>query len=171
MTECSICLLSEIDEEEKCTNNCGHSFCKSCLDNWFNGGNISCPLCRQPVDYFEYNSEKFRLIKTSNRVIIPPIDNDNQLSMINKKICKILNFTGICVIGGVLFQAYLIHHLHSKNNELKEIYTKDINKYIKIIDDNNYINLEDNTEVFIFNSDIHKYLKCWIPKYFIRLCF
>ena len=51
----------------KCINNCGHIFCKSCLDTWLNRGNNNCPLCRQKIEYFEYRTEKYRLINISRQ--------------------------------------------------------------------------------------------------------
>ena len=39
MIDCSICLNEEIEDLDKCMNNCGHIFCKSCLDTWLNRGN------------------------------------------------------------------------------------------------------------------------------------
>ena len=57
MIECSICFNEEIEEFNKCTNNCGHVFCKCCLDTWLNRGNDDCPLCRQKIEYFEYRKK------------------------------------------------------------------------------------------------------------------
>ncbi|GAX79505.1 hypothetical protein CEUSTIGMA_g6946.t1 [Chlamydomonas eustigma] len=46
--ECSICLSLLIDPV---VGQCGHDFCKSCLEQWrassFNGRGVSCPACRQ----------------------------------------------------------------------------------------------------------------------------
>jgi len=169
MTECSICLIPTIEEREKCTNDCGHSFCKPCLDGWLNRGKFSCPLCRQPITYFDYNSEKYRLIKVSqpqnqtNQTL-------NQTITIDKKIFKYLKFVAFIVSAGVLFQGYLIHHINSKYSSLKEKYTIDTNNYNEIIHDYNTINLEEQTQITLFNPIINEYLKCWIPDYFIRSC-
>ena len=59
--QCAICLDPIVNEQE-CINNCGHKFCKPCMDQYLDLGKIECPLCRQPIQYFEYNSEHFRLI-------------------------------------------------------------------------------------------------------------
>ena len=59
--QCAICLDTIIKEQE-CINNCGHRFCKSCLDRYLDSGKTECPLCRQIIQYFEHNSEHYRLI-------------------------------------------------------------------------------------------------------------
>ena len=51
---CYICLIQYIPVEQKCITNCNHSFCKSCLDTWFDEGKNSCPICRQIIQYFNY---------------------------------------------------------------------------------------------------------------------
>ena len=172
MTDCSICLIPTIEEREKCTNDCGHSFCKPCLDGWLNRGKFSCPLCRHPITYFDYNSEKYRLIK------IPQRNHPNNQTQntefptvsINKSVFKCLKFVALIISAGVLFQTHLIYQLNSNYHSLKEKYRIDTNNYIKIINDNNYINLEQQTELTVFNPTINEYLKCWIPDYFIRSC-
>ena len=58
MADCSICLNEEIEDLDKCKNNCGHVFCKTCLDNWLNRGNDDCPLCRQKIEYLGDRFEK-----------------------------------------------------------------------------------------------------------------
>ena len=55
--------IQDIIENEKCINNCGHCFCKPCLDGWLNTGKYTCPMCIQPIQYFKHNSENYRLIK------------------------------------------------------------------------------------------------------------
>ena len=54
MDECAIC-LNEIPAIDKCINDCGHSFCKSCIDTWFDRGKNDCPICRHPIIYFNHN--------------------------------------------------------------------------------------------------------------------
>ena len=61
MDECAIC-LNEIPAIDKCINDCGHSFCKSCIDTWFDRGKNDCPICRHPIIYFNHNSDHYRII-------------------------------------------------------------------------------------------------------------
>ena len=58
---CSICLES-IDDENVCTTNCNHTFCKQCLDTWFDQKRLSCPMCRGNIQYFNHK-------EVSNRVV------------------------------------------------------------------------------------------------------
>ncbi|KAG1651946.1 hypothetical protein FOA52_010253 [Chlamydomonas sp. UWO 241] len=48
--ECSVCLSLLVDPV---VGQCGHDFCKSCLDEWRASfsprGCVSCPICRQPA--------------------------------------------------------------------------------------------------------------------------
>ena len=56
--QCMMRLDSIVDEQE-CINNCGHKFCKPCLDQYLDSGKTECPLCRQPIQYFEHNLNTF----------------------------------------------------------------------------------------------------------------
>jgi len=59
---CSICLTDDIVQFNKCTTQCNHDFCKSCLDTWFDKGKNTCPICRQALQYFTYNGLSTRII-------------------------------------------------------------------------------------------------------------
>ena len=56
---CSICLISPIPELDLCITNCGHTYCKGCLDIWMNRLKKECPICRQDIIYFMYNNNIF----------------------------------------------------------------------------------------------------------------
>lgn len=49
--ECSICFdyFDDFERLPKILDNCGHTFCYSCLDDWLSSDE-SCPMCRLPVD-------------------------------------------------------------------------------------------------------------------------
>ena len=51
---CSIC-LDTINENNLCKTNCNHSYCKSCIDRWFDKQKVSCPMCRTKITYFMYD--------------------------------------------------------------------------------------------------------------------
>ena len=51
MVECSICLTNDIIPFNKCITQCSHSFCKGCLDKWFDRGKNTCPMCRKTDNY------------------------------------------------------------------------------------------------------------------------
>ena len=61
---CSICLISPIPELDLCTTNCGHTYCKGCLDIWMNRLKKECPICRQDIIYFMYNNNQIRPVFT-----------------------------------------------------------------------------------------------------------
>ena len=66
LNECSICLKEEIPEGNKCITNCSHNYCKECLDQWFDQGKTSCPICRQQIQYFTHQSSDTRVICVLN---------------------------------------------------------------------------------------------------------
>ena len=125
--DCSICLNDEIEQFDKCKNNCGHVFCKPCLDTWLNRGNDHCPLCRQTIDYFEYRNEKYRLINISTQTVL----STNQITVFrtNPKIIIFLRVMGLIISIGFIIQAYFIYSLHQDKIELKDKYENKLNSY------------------------------------------
>ena len=67
---CTICMKEDLNKDEIYYTNCGHEFCKQCLDDWFKRGNQSCPLCRSEINYYKHNDENYKLI-------IHKIENNN----------------------------------------------------------------------------------------------
>jgi len=61
LNDCSICLQT-IEDSLKCTTQCEHQFCKSCLDRWFNAHHLSCPMCRQDIRYITHQGETTRIV-------------------------------------------------------------------------------------------------------------
>lgn len=45
MEQCSIC-FNLIDNKNKFTTDCLHSYCKNCLTEWMKRGKKDCPMCR-----------------------------------------------------------------------------------------------------------------------------
>ena len=62
--DCSVCLTENILPSNKCITECNHQFCKDCLDDWFQRGNKSCPLCRGEITEYKHQNEKFPYYKT-----------------------------------------------------------------------------------------------------------
>tara|TARA_Y100000768_G_C23978615_1_gene684421 strand:- start:1965 stop:2330 length:366 start_codon:yes stop_codon:yes gene_type:complete len=69
--DCSVCLTENILPSNKCITECKHHFCKDCLDNWFNKGKLTCPMCRKPLQYYNYNGENIRIISIEKIVNVP----------------------------------------------------------------------------------------------------
>ena len=124
MTECSICLTNDIEEHTKYTTNCYHNYCKDCLDSWFDRGNQSCPLCRQPIQYYIYLDNRYRLVFYNHSQEIVPRP---PYIMMKKRIC-----ISSIIILGVLLQLCIIYYLYEQYNHYKQLYLYNIhetNKY------------------------------------------
>ena len=65
---CTICLNNDLEENNLCLTNCSHKFCKKCLDEWFDLGKVSCPMCRDTIQYFNHQGESNRVIKIPSSI-------------------------------------------------------------------------------------------------------
>lgn len=173
---CSIC-LEEIATDDEWINNCGHSFCKSCMDQYLDLGKIECPLCRQKIRYFEYNSERFRLIlKNVNQRHVEPSD-PNTVVVDRKK----YKFFRIIFIG--LFVSNIV------NMFMGDVYTAQQNILLKQYQDcernitdlqSDIVNLEEtitdiSTSEYAYYFVIDKLrglqTNCYLPVTLINTCF
>jgi len=63
---CNICFDEDIDaEREMCVTNCSHSYCLTCITEWFYH-NTNCPLCRKEFvlnDVYHFKYFNFRMTK------------------------------------------------------------------------------------------------------------
>ena len=173
---CAIC-LDDIDAEDELLNNCGHRFCKSCMDQYLDLGKIECPLCRQKIRYFEYNSERFRLIlkNVNQRQVEPP---DPNTIVVDRKKYK---FFRIIFIG--LFVSNII------NMFMGDIYTAQQNLLLQQYQDcernitdlqGDIVNLEEtitdiSTSEYAYYFIIDKLrglqTSCYLPVTLINTCF
>lgn len=160
MNECSICLNDEIEDFNKSTNNCGHSFCKSCLDIWLNKGNDNCPICRQKIEYFEYRNEKYRLLYISKIIKSPSIT--HTVFRNNPNLIIMLRFSGLILTVGLLLQCYYVYNLHRENSDLKNNYENRIDIYENII---------NNVKKVKILNGYERYIECLVPRYFLNKCF
>lgn len=62
MNSCTICLKDDLIAPDIYKTDCKHIFCKECLDDWFQRGNKSCPLCRSTVNTYKHNDENYKLV-------------------------------------------------------------------------------------------------------------
>ena len=120
--QCAICLDTIVDEQE-CINNCGHKFCKSCLDQYLDSGKTECPLCRQPIQYFEHNSEHFRLIlkKVTDRQREPRVLQPNHL-VVDRKKYMIYKFIFIALFTTNIMDMFMHKIYDAEQNLLLEKY-------------------------------------------------
>lgn len=82
--KCTIC-LDEIHPEKISKTNCNHLFCENCLNDWFQQGKYSCPLCRNNIEFYEINNVKTKIlpIKIEN-------NNLNSLGSMNEIIRRLI---------------------------------------------------------------------------------
>ena len=86
--QCYVCLENKV-MDTLCITDCNHSFCKDCLDKWFNVGKTSCPICRTDISYFKYLNENTRVICVTKNIYRPPRLNYEVL-YINHRLYKLL---------------------------------------------------------------------------------
>ena len=79
--KCSICIENDIEDNTLCSTNCSHQFCKQCLDEWFDQGKITCPMCRSDIKYFDYQGDNTRIVR------VPSVSEEQR---INQGIMSIL---------------------------------------------------------------------------------
>ena len=179
--QCAICLDSIVDEQE-CINNCGHKFCKSCLDRYLDSGKIECPLCRQPIQYFEHNSEHFRLIlkKVSDRQREPRVLQPNNL-VVDRKRYMIYRFLFIALFTTNIMDMFMHKIYDAQQNLLLEKY-QDCEKNNTLLQDRifdlegvvNDMYPSDHSE-YGFYLIIDKlrglHSECYLPTNLINTCF
>jgi len=184
---CTICMKEDLNKNEIYYTNCGHEFCKPCLDDWFKRGNQSCPLCRSEINYYKHNDEKYKLIIHRVERDERGQGNENQLHQINlndlinrnlvvRDIVKAnirLRFYGFYMTS--LFLYMLNNYLYELNN------VNDLNNELQICDINN-THLQDSLNtcesngdygighyVSMFNGELSR--RCFYPLKFYNICF
>lgn len=109
--ECPVCLQEEIDINNMCITDCDHSICKSCFDKWLDKGERTCPMCRHPIQSYNYQDINYRIVlKFTDRPIQPTIRRN--VRIINYKIyrmsliCNGISFASIFVLLGLTSKLY-----------------------------------------------------------------
>ena len=185
---CTICMKEDLNKDEIYYTNCGHEFCKQCLDDWFKRGNQSCPLCRSEINYYKHNDEKYKLIihKIENDERIQGGENQQQginlndliaHNLIIRNIIKTnirLRFYGFSIT--ILFLYILNKYLRSSqdiddlNYSLKECNIN--NTYLQNSlnsCDLNGNSIESGYYVSMFNGELSR--RCFYPINFYNICF
>jgi len=188
---CSICLKDNIPHEEKCFTNCNHSFCKECIDEWFDTGENTCPLCRQKIKYFHHNNEKNRIVilrRTRDQQPQLALRNQNQFVGRSSRYCFCTTF----LFGLLMMMTNSFFVIMQQNKFLAEEYIKcninstdlseRLNTYRDLLNDcdidygnmveyNNQISNNDDSLILVSlirNTDTYK---CIIPLSFYNQCF
>tara|TARA_Y100000389_G_C17365884_1_gene466272 strand:- start:493 stop:1050 length:558 start_codon:yes stop_codon:yes gene_type:complete len=88
---CNICFDEDIDaEREMCVTNCSHSYCLTCITEWFYH-NTNCPLCRKEFVLNDvYHFKYFNFIVTKEKIFdLKALLLFNEISNIQNKIDEI----------------------------------------------------------------------------------
>ena len=184
MNSCAICMKEELDDENIYTTNCKHIFCKDCLDDWFQRGNQTCPLCRSNIDSYKYKDENYKLVvhTVENESSVGDISLNQLIShnLVVRNIIKqnlrlkLYTFTSVFLFLYVV-NSYLF--TLSKNNALTdELNACNLNNTQLR---NNLYNCESllpstsylgrGFYVSMFNGEISR--RCFYPLNFYNICF
>ena len=179
--QCAIC-LDPIVKDKECINNCGHKFCKPCLDQYLDSGKTECPLCRQPIQYFEHNSERFRLIlKTVNERQMEQRPLHPNHLVVDRKKYMIYRFILIALFTTNIIDMFMSNIYDTQHNLLLEKYQEceKNNTDLK----NVILNLEDSI-IDVYPNDKTEYgdyfiidklrglqSNCYLPTNLISTCF
>ena len=113
---CSICLISPIPDLDLCITNCGHTYCKECLDEWMNRLEKKCPICRQDIIYYMYNNNQIRPVLS--------IINNNYQNLVrtNQNFAKGLKILTLLTIAGIstLFCLFIVKA--KQYDDLEKVY-------------------------------------------------
>ena len=181
--KCSICLDNDIEDNFLCSTGCSHQFCKGCLDEWFDQGKVSCPMCRAEINYFKYQGENNRIVKvTSNR------NQQSNLQLINILNLKMKSYK-LLVYFMLLYNLYTSYSLIDDNNSAdfyKENYIDcmenltDRDGYIsKLIHNNNELQDSQRIEMYGLNDEPLSLVRmlqgntvyqCLFPEYYVDKC-
>tara|TARA_Y100000741_G_scaffold321548_1_gene270765 strand:+ start:53 stop:667 length:615 start_codon:yes stop_codon:yes gene_type:complete len=175
---CSICLQEKIEDQQLCNTNCDHKYCKDCLNDWFNQGKNTCPMCRTVLKSYMNQNQMTKLITIESR---RPATIDNVIingrtgreiisDLINQNvkmryILYMFGFTGIFL---------LTFYLGLKDNyeELLYNYHHCMDNYTDLIEQTQDVNnmLSDHKIVGIVYDSNH-YKLCNIPQLYYDTCF
>jgi len=106
MTECSICLTDNIVPLHKCITQCNHNYCKDCLDEWFNKGKDTCPMCRQTLCYFEQNGHHTRIISVERPQTRQPVNITHVV--VTRRFYEFMRLTTMALAGSCGLAIYVI---------------------------------------------------------------
>lgn len=160
--ECIIC-FQMIDPDKICKNDCGHKFCKNCLDEWINRGKLQCPLCRQTIEYITYQSNHYRLLKPNYTQVSP------QYRATIRNALQCYRYTLLFLLGICCLEYYVLHKVSTEKQNLELLYDEckknitDDPTYTEITSDMKYVELITHWGDHIVG--------CLIPALFVNRCY
>ena len=185
MNSCTICMKEDIIDEDIYTTDCNHIFCKKCLDDWFQRGNKSCPLCRSEINNYKHKDEKYKLIIYERNIEIPR----NEINLNDPRILRELINTDV-VTRSLVYQNFRLRFftffmtlgffffLNTCINYSSE-YDKLNDKYETCMNENNNmttelsecINLNDMKGNYISIYNGKTLVRCFYPEQLYHTCF
>ena len=175
---CSICLNEKIEDQQLCNTNCNHKYCKDCLNDWFNQGKNTCPMCRTQLKSYMNQNQETKLItietrqpQSLNNVIIngiPARDVIRNLINSNLKLRYMLYMFGL---SGILMLSFYLG-LKDNYEGLLLNYHQCRNNYTELVEQTEDVNtmLHDHRIVGIIYDSNH-YKLCTIPQMYYNACF
>jgi hypothetical protein len=166
MDSCSVCLTPEIPEGSRCSTDCGHMYCKECLDRWFDRGNRSCPLCRTDIQYIQQGENNYRIVLKRIRAQGANLNRERYM-YIHLRFYKCIQISFIAMTGLIIFGLSNSYLNHLDRNELVRDYkvcARNLANHERVIQ---IINAEA-TSVRVSMNQESKW--CSIPDYFLSLC-
>lgn len=165
---CPVCLEQL---EISVTTGCNHVFCEKCIDEWFDRGETSCPLCRTSIKHIFSKGEKIRVIVNSPRIEnhVESATNSRRYNLLRRWV--IIQWVAILTLGLIILSILstnkdlestneeILDDLDSQNKELSECREKTSNLIISsILTARNYV------------PGVYHFTQCNVPKYFLDRC-
>src|SRR4051812_35796708 len=58
-----ICIICHAPFNDPLCTPCDHTFCRQCITEWINKGNIQCPICRRQLTSIESLTQATRVVR------------------------------------------------------------------------------------------------------------
>ena len=178
--QCAIC-FNNMTEETICTTNCNHSYCKQCLDTWFDRGEKSCPICRTNIQYLTHKSENIRIIfnrlQQDNVINISNDNNDHndhnlriQIILRSNNLLRRYIFLACLIISFQIFVSINdSNNLYDCKSDLEICNTNNTNLQDEIT--NLETEMTDVSNIEVINTYRNIVSTCSFPIYYIHKCF
>lgn len=138
--KCSVC-LSSINSDSY-TTNCNHTFCKGCIEEWFDNNHSDCPMCRTRINecIHNYENTKIKIYFLNNNENNQNHNNRIELeNRILRNIVKRYNCSLCFILGLFLWNKFSSYNCIRNYNLLKSDYDILLENYKAL--NNSYSNL------------------------------
>ena len=154
-TECAIC-YETTDNPSLCLTSCGHLFCNSCLNQWFDKGSASCPICREKITTYKHNDETIRIVHKIIRT--RPTNGGNvRLIRLNQKLTFSISIVCLVKGAGFIYMGYLVWDQYKQIQDVTKSYQSCENRFKSLISVQIIWDMYTKT--------------CKIPQYVMKSCF